>query len=106
VRAMAAPSVRRPRRQRGRVEELPNGALRVSVYAGIDPLTGGRHYLRETIPPGPLPVLKRRRSCAGWQIRSPSAATREPTQPSTNYSTHIVAYLLTTASRIDPGPPE
>jgi integrase len=53
VRAMAALSVRRPRRQRGRVEELPSGALRVSVYAGIDPLTGGRHYLRETIPPGP-----------------------------------------------------
>ena len=53
MRAMAAPSVRRSRRQRGSIEELPSGALRVSVYAGIDPLTGGRHYLRETIPPGP-----------------------------------------------------
>ncbi|MBV8993506.1 MAG: tyrosine-type recombinase/integrase [Pseudonocardiales bacterium] len=50
---MAAPSARRNRRQRGSVQELPSGALRVSVYAGIDPLTGGRHYLRETIPPGP-----------------------------------------------------
>ena len=28
-------------------------ALRVSVYAGIDPLTGRRHYLRESIPAGP-----------------------------------------------------
>jgi integrase/DNA-binding transcriptional regulator YhcF (GntR family) len=47
---MAAPSVRRARRQRGSVEELPSGGLRVSVYAGIDPLTGQRHYLRESIP--------------------------------------------------------
>ncbi len=38
---------------RGNVEELPSGALRVSVYAGIDPLSGRRHYLRETVPAGP-----------------------------------------------------
>ncbi len=44
---------RRLRRPRGSVEELASGALRVSVYAGIDPLTGRRHYLRETIPAGP-----------------------------------------------------
>jgi integrase len=50
---MSAPSVRRNRRQRGRIEELPSGALRVSVYAGTDPLTGQRHYLRETIPVSP-----------------------------------------------------
>ncbi|MGH3810301.1 MAG: tyrosine-type recombinase/integrase, partial [Pseudonocardiaceae bacterium] len=50
---MSAPSVRRTRRQRGSVEELPSGALRVSVYAGTDPLTGRRHYLRESIPAGP-----------------------------------------------------
>ncbi len=37
----------------GSIEELPSGALRVSVYAGTDPLTGGRHYLRETIQAGP-----------------------------------------------------
>ncbi len=40
-------------RQRGEVEELPSGALRVKVYAGEDPLTGRRHYLRETIAAGP-----------------------------------------------------
>ncbi|MGH3812640.1 MAG: integrase, partial [Pseudonocardiaceae bacterium] len=40
-------------RQRGEVEELPSGALRVKVYAGEDPLTGRRHYLRETIATGP-----------------------------------------------------
>src|SRR6185437_14720412 len=51
--SMSAPSARRNRRQRGRIEELRSGALRVSVYAGTDPLTGRRHYLRETIPAGP-----------------------------------------------------
>lgn len=40
-------------RQRGSVKELPSGALRVSVYAGYDPLTGRRHYLKEIVPAGP-----------------------------------------------------
>lgn len=47
------PTSRRLRRPRGNIEELPSGALRVSVYAGIDPLSGRRHYLRETVPAGP-----------------------------------------------------
>lgn len=50
--SMAAGSARRGKRQRGSIEELPSGALRVSVYAGRDPLTGRRHYLREVIPAG------------------------------------------------------
>jgi integrase/DNA-binding transcriptional regulator YhcF (GntR family) len=41
------------RRTRGEVETLPSGSLRVKVYAGIDPLSGRRHYLTETIPAGP-----------------------------------------------------
>ncbi len=41
------------RRQRGAIDELPSGALRVRVYAGEDPLTGKRHSLVEIIPPGP-----------------------------------------------------
>jgi integrase/DNA-binding transcriptional regulator YhcF (GntR family) len=41
------------RRQRGEIEVLKSGALRVKVYAGEDPLTGRRHFLRETIPAGP-----------------------------------------------------
>lgn len=41
------------KRQRGEIETLASGALRVKVYAGVDPLSGRRHYLRETIPPGP-----------------------------------------------------
>lgn len=32
---------------------LPSGALRVRVYAGIDPVTKTRHDLTEIIPPGP-----------------------------------------------------
>ncbi|GEL16537.1 hypothetical protein [Pseudonocardia asaccharolytica] len=36
-----------------RVPHRPRGALRVSVYAGVDPLTECRHYLRETVPAGP-----------------------------------------------------
>jgi integrase/DNA-binding transcriptional regulator YhcF (GntR family) len=37
------------RRQRGEIEQLPSGALRIRVYAGRDPLTNGKHYLVETI---------------------------------------------------------
>ncbi len=46
----------RPRtrsRQRGQVEELPSGALRVKVFAGRDPVSKRRLYLSETVPPGP-----------------------------------------------------
>jgi hypothetical protein len=43
----------RKRRTRGEIETLPSGSLRVKVYAGVDPLNGRRHYLSETIPPGP-----------------------------------------------------
>jgi integrase len=41
------------RRSRGRIETLPSGALRVVVYAGVDPITKKRHYLQETVPAGP-----------------------------------------------------
>jgi integrase len=43
----------RRKRHRGEVEELPSGSLRVKVYAGVDPLSGRRVYLSETIPAGP-----------------------------------------------------
>jgi hypothetical protein len=44
----------RPRkRQRGSIDTLPGGALRVRVFAGLDPLTKRRHDLIEIIPPGP-----------------------------------------------------
>ena len=41
------------RRSRGRIEILPSGSLRVHVYAGLDPITKKRHYLKETVPAGP-----------------------------------------------------
>jgi integrase len=40
-------------RQRGTIDRLPSGALRVRVHAGSDPITGRRHTLVEVIPPGP-----------------------------------------------------
>ena len=42
----------RTKRQRGEIEALPSGSLRVKVYAGVDPVTKRRHYLTEMIPPG------------------------------------------------------
>jgi integrase/DNA-binding transcriptional regulator YhcF (GntR family) len=50
---MASGARRGPKsRNRGQIEELPSGALRVKVYAGIDPLSGRRNYLTETVPAG------------------------------------------------------
>ena len=44
----------RPRkRQRGSIDTLPSGALRVRVYGGVDPLRGRRHDVIEIIPAGP-----------------------------------------------------
>jgi hypothetical protein len=40
-------------RPRGNVEKLANGLLRVRVYAGLDPVSGTQHYLREVIKQGP-----------------------------------------------------
>jgi integrase len=42
----------RTRRQRGLIDQLPSGSLRVRVYAGTDPVTGRRHYLSETVSAG------------------------------------------------------
>lgn len=44
---------RTTKRPRGSIETLPSGALRVKVYAGIDPLSGRRNYLTETVRAGP-----------------------------------------------------
>jgi integrase len=41
------------KREQGSIDELPSGALRVRVYAGLDPITKRRHDLVEVIPPGP-----------------------------------------------------
>jgi integrase len=44
---------KRRRRQRGEIETLPSGSLRVRVFAGIDPVSKRRHYLTETVAAGP-----------------------------------------------------
>jgi integrase len=41
------------RRPKGSIDALPSGALRVRVYAGVDPVTKRRHDLIEVVPPGP-----------------------------------------------------
>src|ERR671917_2312535 len=46
-------SARRRTRQRGSIDELPSGALRVRVYAGMDPISKRRRYLTEVVPAGP-----------------------------------------------------
>ncbi len=40
-------------RARGNIETLRSGALRVRVYAGIDPVTKKRHNLIDVVPAGP-----------------------------------------------------
>jgi integrase len=52
VRTMATANGR-AKRQRGEIETLPSGSLRVKVYAGVDPVTKRRHYLHETVAVGP-----------------------------------------------------
>ncbi|WP_211210142.1 hypothetical protein [Actinopolyspora halophila] len=49
------------RRQRGAIDQLPNGALRVRVSAGLDPVTKQRHRLVEVVPPGPDAELEAER---------------------------------------------
>jgi hypothetical protein len=43
----------KPKRTPGEIEVLPSGSLRVKLYAGIDPISKDRVYLRETVPAGP-----------------------------------------------------
>jgi hypothetical protein len=49
---MARSGSTRRSRSRGEIETLPSGSLRVRVYAGIDPISGKRHYLTEVVPAG------------------------------------------------------
>ena len=48
-----AASTRRRARSRGTIDELPSGALRVRVSAGVDPISKKRLYLTEIVPAGP-----------------------------------------------------
>jgi len=72
-------------RARGNIEELRSGALRVRVYAGIDPVTKKRHNLIEVVPPGPKAWRRLRRSGTDCCMRSPRSGTRGRLRPSTNF---------------------
>jgi len=50
---MAGKPGTRTKRATGSIEKLPSGALRVRVYAGLDPLTKRRRELIEIVPAGP-----------------------------------------------------
>ncbi|MGH3568912.1 MAG: tyrosine-type recombinase/integrase [Pseudonocardia sp.] len=60
---MSSPPGTSTRRQRGEIETLPSGSLRVRVYAGVDPLSGKRNYLVETVPAGPKAATEARKVC-------------------------------------------
>ena len=77
---MASATGARRKRSKGSVEELPSGALRVAVYAGTDPLTGKRHYLREVIPAGPKAAAEAEKVMRRWRARWTSAGTRGRTR--------------------------
>ena len=47
----------RKKRDRGGIDALPSGAIRVRVYAGIDPVSKRRHDLTEVIPAGPVDTI-------------------------------------------------
>ena len=48
-----ADSRRHQARSRGTIDELPSGALRVRVSAGVDPISKRRLYLTELVAAGP-----------------------------------------------------
>ncbi|TCC64747.1 GntR family transcriptional regulator [Kribbella pittospori] len=77
-----AKAPKRRQRARGSVEELPSGALRVVVYAGIDPVTKRRHYLRETIAANTPKAAEE----AERAIRRLQSQVDERRQPRTNAS--------------------
>ena len=69
-------STRAHKRQRGSVDELPSGALRVRVYAGTDPVTRRRHDLVEIVPTGP--DVERRAEAARARLTAEVAERRNP----------------------------
>jgi integrase len=65
------------RRPRGSIDELPSGALRVRVYAGVDPVSKRRHDLIEIIAPDPGPTDGRVPLATGCSARLRNGGTRD-----------------------------
>jgi hypothetical protein len=62
---------------KGHIERLPGGSFRVSVYAGKDPITHRKKYLKETHPTEAAAVVARERMLAQVEgDRVPDSARR------------------------------
>jgi hypothetical protein len=85
----------RTKRGTGSIEKLPSGALRVRVYAGLDPLTKRRHELIEIIQPGPHAAREAEAARVRFvnQINERRDPNLRPTQRST--SVRHVTFLST-----------
>src|SRR4051794_24080297 len=67
------------KRQRGSIETLPSGSLRVKVYAGYDPVPSRRHHLDEMVPAGTRPAAEAEK---GSDATAPSGRrAAEPQDP-------------------------
>jgi integrase len=92
------------RRQKGRIEVLPSGALRVVVYAGVDPISKRRHYLTETIPaPGPSRAEQREaEKLADKVLRRLLSEVDEKRNPRTKATVNQLIARWLKVARIEP----
>ena len=65
------------RAAKGHVEQLPSGSFRVSVYAGVDPLTRQQIRLRSTVKDERLAQIE----LAGFSRKPRMAARRRLMRP-------------------------
>jgi hypothetical protein len=90
-------------RAQGSIETLPSGALRVRVYAGIDSVSGRRHYLSELVKPGPK--AEREAEDARKRLLSQIAERRNPrTSATVDQLLDRYLDLLDGAEHADPQP--
>lgn len=95
---MEASSRGKTRRRKGSIQTLPSGALRVSVYAGIDPVTKRRHYLKETIPAA-TPKIQ---DAADKVLRRLQVQVDERRQPRTNTTVKELVTRHLELARLEP----
>lgn len=78
-------SARSEGRQRGRIEERGK-TLRVIVYAGVDPVTGRRSYLRETIDGTDKAARKRAEKALNKMLAQVDGQRSAPSSTSLSYA--------------------
>lgn len=86
------------RRPKGSIQTLPSGALRVAIYAGIDPVSKRRHYLKETIPAN----TPRIQDEADKALRRLQVQVDERRQPRTNATVKELITQHLDLARIEP----